>query len=117
MTVVGVLAGIPLPKVAVPRGARHAGARGGGPQGVAVQVDPIKPTLKTPGTMRLRLIYGELLSSFAFKFNLCRYSKGFRPQIDSYSAFCDNDHSTSTGLEATLQRLARAYTRSTLSST
>jgi len=31
--------------------------------------------------------------------------KGFRPQIDSYSAFFENDHSTSTGLEATLRRL------------
>jgi len=41
-----------------------------------VQVDPIKPTLKAPGTRRLRLNYDELLSSFAFKFNLRRYSKG-----------------------------------------
>jgi len=40
-----------------------------------VQVDPIKPTLKTPGTKRLRLKCGKLLSSFAFNFNLRRYSK------------------------------------------
>jgi len=40
-----------------------------------VQVDPIKPTLKASGTMRLKLKYVKLLSSFAFKSNLRRYSK------------------------------------------
>ena len=29
--------------------------------------------------------------------------KGFRPQIDSYSAFFENDHSTATGLEGYLR--------------
>ncbi len=29
--------------------------------------------------------------------------KGFRPQIDSYSAFFENDHSTPTGLEGYLR--------------
>ena len=38
-----------------------------------MQVDPIKPTLKAPGTKRLELKYDELLSSFAFNFNLRRY--------------------------------------------
>ena len=38
-----------------------------------MQVDPIKPTLKAPGTKRLKLTYHKLLSSFAFKFNLRRY--------------------------------------------
>ena len=38
-----------------------------------MQVDPIKPTLKAPETMRLKLEYGKLLSSFAFNFNLHRY--------------------------------------------
>jgi len=42
--------------------------------GEAVQVDPIKPKLKPPGTKRLKLKYDELLSTFAFKFNLRRYS-------------------------------------------
>ena len=41
-----------------------------------MQLDPIKPTLKAPGTERLKLIYDELLSSFAFNFNLRRYSQG-----------------------------------------
>jgi len=39
-----------------------------------VQVEPIKPTLKAPGTKRLKLKYDKLFSSFAFYFNLRRYS-------------------------------------------
>ena len=34
--------------------------------GREVQVDPIRPTLKAPGTKRLEFEYDELLSSFAF---------------------------------------------------
>jgi hypothetical protein len=41
--------------------------------GKAVQVDPIEPTLKAPGTNRLKVKYHKVLSSFAFKFNLRRY--------------------------------------------
>ena len=44
------------------------------PRGKAVQVDPIKPTLKPPGTKRLKLKCDVLLSTFAFKFNLRRYT-------------------------------------------
>jgi len=40
-----------------------------------VQVDPIKPTLKAPGTERLKLKYEEPLSDFGFKFNLRRYTE------------------------------------------
>jgi len=42
--------------------------------GMAVQVEPMKPLLKAPGTKRLKLEYDELLSSFAFKFNVRRYT-------------------------------------------
>jgi len=42
--------------------------------GRAVQVDPIKPSEKAPGTKRLRLKCDELVSSFAFKFDLRRYT-------------------------------------------
>ena len=42
-----------------------------------MQVDPIKPTLKALGIKPLKLKYDELLSSFAFKCNLRRYSWGF----------------------------------------
>jgi len=38
-----------------------------------VQVDPIKPTLKAPGTERLKLKCDEPLLNFAFNFNLRRY--------------------------------------------
>ena len=38
-----------------------------------MQVDPIKPTFKAPGTTRLKLKYDKPLSSFAFKFNLRCY--------------------------------------------
>jgi hypothetical protein len=40
-----------------------------------VQVDPIKTTLKPPGTKHLKLKYDKLPSSFAFNFNLRRYNK------------------------------------------
>ena len=40
-----------------------------------MHVDPIKPRLKLPGIKRLKLIYDELLSNVALKFNLRRYSK------------------------------------------
>ena len=38
-----------------------------------MQVDPIKPTLKAPGTESLKLKYYRPLSNSAFKFNLRRY--------------------------------------------
>ena len=40
-----------------------------------MQVDPIKPMLKAPGTNLLTLKDDERLSNFAFKFILCRYNK------------------------------------------
>jgi hypothetical protein len=43
-----------------------------------VQVDPIKSTLKAPGTNPLTLKYDEPLSTFAFKFNLRRNTSGLQ---------------------------------------
>jgi len=40
-----------------------------------VQVDPTKPMLNPPGTKRLKLKYDELLQSFAFNFDLRRYTE------------------------------------------
>ena len=40
-----------------------------------MQVDPIKPALKAPGTKRLELQYDVPLSEFAFKFNLRLFDK------------------------------------------
>jgi len=42
---------------------------------MAVQVDPIKPKLKLPGTKRFKLTCDILLSRSAFKFNLLRFIK------------------------------------------
>ena len=39
-----------------------------------MQVDPMKPTLKPPGTKRLKLKCDIMLSNSAFKFNLRRHS-------------------------------------------
>ena len=41
-----------------------------------MQIDPIKPTVKAPGTKRWNLKSDEVLSSFAFKFNLRRCTQG-----------------------------------------
>ena len=75
--------------------------------GKAVQVDPNKPTLNAPKTKRLKLTYDELLSSFAFKFNLRHY----------------NLESDAAGANATDRnywvhyRMAGAYTRPLFGST
>jgi hypothetical protein len=42
--------------------------------GRAVQVDPIKPTLKAPGTKRLKLNFDTLISNVLFKFYLRCYN-------------------------------------------
>jgi len=63
------------------RGKPLLGGGGGGAalqgraQGKAVQVDPVKSTLKAPGIKLLKLRYDKLLSNVAFKFNVCCYSK------------------------------------------
>ena len=48
----------------------------GPPRGKAVKTDPIKPTLKAPGTKGLKLRYDDLPSNFAAEFNLRRYNRG-----------------------------------------
>ena len=53
----------------------QAGAGRGARQGKAVPVDSIKLTSKAPGIKILKLEDEEVLSSFAFKFNLRRYLK------------------------------------------
>jgi len=39
----------------------------------SVQVDPIKPMSKAPGTQRFKVKHGKLLTVFGFKLNLRRY--------------------------------------------
>jgi len=51
-----------------------------------VQVDPMKPMLKPPGTKHLKLKCGVLLSAFAFKFYLRRYIERFRKLLQELIA-------------------------------
>ena len=57
-----------------PVGAPAGRRRAGGSLGEAVQVNPIKLTVKALGAKRLTLKYDELASSFAFNFNLRLYT-------------------------------------------
>ena len=52
-----------------------------------MQVDPLKRTLKAPGPKRLKVEYVELLSSFALKFNLRRYTEGGNEQGGRFEPF------------------------------
>jgi hypothetical protein len=51
-------------------------------QGMAVQLDPIKPKLKALGTKHSKLQYDELLSNVAFNFNVRRYIKACTISMD-----------------------------------
>jgi len=56
-----------------------------------VQVDPIKPKLKPPGTKRLKLKCDIMLSTSAFKFELRLYSKGAVKIIGGFNGWdCGN---------------------------
>ena len=63
-----------------------------------MQVEPIQPKLKPPGTKRVNLKLDDLLSTSAFRLNLRRYG-----EVDA--------------LETLLNYQAGAYTRPLLSST
>jgi hypothetical protein len=49
-----------------------------------LQVDPMTPKLKSPGTKRLKVKCGILLSNSAFKFNLRRYIMAHKAGPDAY---------------------------------
>ena len=55
-----------------------------------MQVDPFIPTLKAPGTKRLKLKHDEPRSDFIFKFNLRRYTtkEAAAQAIDNYVKDC-----------------------------
>ena len=50
-----------------------------------MRVDPIKPTLKALGTERLILKCDKLLSNYAFKFNLRRYTMEEELETDTHN--------------------------------
>ena len=79
-----------------PRAAQSQGAPPGA-QGRAVQVDPIKPKLKAPGTKRFKLKCDTLLSTSAFKFNLRRYTKPKKPPAKKSKKSRDDDDLGSGG--------------------
>jgi len=62
-----------------------------------VQVDPIKPTMKAPGTKRLKLEYDETLSDFAFKFKLCRYMKVSQAKMEQLTSESLTMHDDAVG--------------------
>ena len=70
-----------------------------------MQVEPIKPVLKAPGSMLLKLRYDGPLSNFAFKVNLRRYNEGGRGGVVKWLS------------ESAMYTEAGAYTRSLFSST
>ena len=74
-----------------------------------MQVDPTKPTMNAPKSKRLRLTCDKLPSSFAFKFNLCRYGKCVVKNIE-----LTNPSSKMISYSARLE--AGAHTRPLLSS-
>ena len=64
--------------------------RPGGTMARAVQVEPMKPRFKAPGSKHLKLKYYKLLSSFAFKFYLRRYTMA--PHVDLSKAVAPQDN-------------------------
>ena len=54
-----------------------------------MQVDPLKPSLKGPGSERLKLQCDDLLAFFAFTFNLRRYTVLAE---DDWVAWCSHYH-------------------------
>jgi hypothetical protein len=54
-----------------------------------VQLDPVKPTLKAPGTKRLKVKDDEPLPSSAFKVNLRRYSSEEEAEAEKNSQSVD----------------------------
>jgi len=75
-----------------------------------VQVVPIKPKLKLPGTKRLKLECDEPPSKFAFKINLRRYIVVDGKTYYKYELL-------TPFAESGLHNLAGAYTRPLFSST
>jgi hypothetical protein len=82
-------------------------------RGKPVQVDPIKPTSKAPGSERLTLKCDDLLSNFAFILNLRRYTAV--ETAEDRQARCRRMSITLGGAVLTFE--AGAYTRPPVSST
>ena len=87
-----------------------------GVPGRVVQVEPIKPMLKAPGTKRLKLLYEEPPSSFAFEFNLRRYSLANREvpipdHIDLYHLREEAEPTDRSALQSVVDELTNELAR------
>jgi len=86
-----------------------------------VQVDPVKPKLKAPGTKRLKLESDGLLSNFSLTFNLHCYIKGAALMAQAHfrrsSAGAAARGELKALRSAAVVLQAEAYTRPLLSST
>jgi len=77
--------------------------------GRAVQVQPMKPVLKAPGSMLLKLRYDGPLSKFAFRFNLRHYTPATRaPATFPTLAWISSPHSSTPGRQPRLPPPAAA---------
>jgi len=74
-----------------------------------VQVDPMNPTLKAPGSERLKLKCDDLLSNFAFNFNLRRYSEVFCGSIGNAKRSEYSMIGSVVNLAARLMGMTRCY--------
>jgi len=77
-------------------------------RGRAVQIDPVTPTLKAPGTKRLKPEHVELLSSFAFNSNLRRYIVASSQGIKAVLAEWDVSRTDALVLKIESMKLDRA---------
>jgi hypothetical protein len=73
--------------------------------GRGVQVDPMKPMLKAPGYMLLKLRYDGPGSIFAFTFKLRRYTRGGVCSVPSTWVRAATGGTTGRGLHSSTSQL------------
>jgi hypothetical protein len=78
---------------------------------VAVQLDPIQPTLKAPGIKLLNLKFDKPLSNFAFKFKLRRFVEGYGAVLPTHDAQVGCLHFQIYGKNVWFQHLKQKYNR------
>ena len=92
---------------------RGAGAANGAVRGKAVQLDPMKPVSKPPGSVLFELRYVRPLSKCAFNFNLRRYSVGANLTVNE----TENSHRKGPTHRLLLTPTATGHSRATCGST
>ena len=93
------------------RAVPHRRRRSRSTPGRAVQVDPIKPAFKPPGTKRLKLIYDGPVSNVAFNINLRRYNpEQLLPMLDDILRIEPDFTQVSFQKAVTLRRVGQGLT-------